>query len=327
MPEQLSGESDERLHKGYMMEKPAIFIVEDEAIVANDIKETLKSLGYHVPGIAKSGETALEKIKEYRPDLVLMDIHLATEMDGVETAGKIHALYGTPVIYLTAYADKTLLDRAKVTEPYGYVIKPYDERELHSVIEMALYKHRIEREIQKRDSVLFAVSSAVEWLLRISRGNSCTSPDFSTSDIRDILEPIGLALDAGAIGIFKMVPDPQGPDTISMTYEWGCPAYHSCLFKPQLKRFTFEKFRISRWHDLLLRGEVISSTISALPEDEKDLFTLLEVKSGVILPIFIRDSFWGFIGFFDLMERTRSPDEIEALRITANLLGAAMGYH
>ena len=72
-------------------------------------------------------------------------------MDGVETAGKIHVLYDIPVIYLTAYADKALLDRAKVTEPYGYVIKPYDERELHSVIEMALYKHRIEREIKKRD--------------------------------------------------------------------------------------------------------------------------------------------------------------------------------
>ncbi|PKL56275.1 MAG: histidine kinase, partial [Methanomicrobiales archaeon HGW-Methanomicrobiales-5] len=125
------------------MEKPTIFIVEDEAIVANDIKETLKVLGYDVKGIAKSGELALEMVQELRPDLVLMDIHLATAMDGVETAGKIHILYDIPVIYLTAYADKALLDRAKVTEPYGYVIKPYDERELHSVIEMALYKHKI----------------------------------------------------------------------------------------------------------------------------------------------------------------------------------------
>jgi CheY-like chemotaxis protein len=145
------------------MEKPAIFIVEDEAIVANDLKETLKSLGYDVPGIAKSGELALEKVKEIRPDLVLMDIHLAGKMDGVETAGTIHNLYDIPVIYLTAYADKALLDRAKITEPYGYVIKPYDERELHSIIEMALYKHRVEHEIKKRDTVLFAVSSAVEW--------------------------------------------------------------------------------------------------------------------------------------------------------------------
>jgi CheY-like chemotaxis protein len=312
-----------------MMEEPAIYIVEDEAIVANDIKETLKSLGYTVPGIAKSGELALEKIKEAKPDLVLMDIHLAGKMDGVETAGKIHVLYGIPVIYLTAYADKALLERAKVTEPYGYVIKPYDERELHSVIEMALYKHRIEREIKKRDDVLFAVSSAVEWLLRISRTES-TVPrelrDFNAPDIRNILEPVGLALDAGAIGIFKTIPGPDGTETIRMTYEWGCPAYPSTLYKPELKQFTFPALGLSRWRDLLVRGEVISASLLTLPEEEKKLFGLLGVRSGVVLPIFIRDNLWGFIGFFDLVERTRSPDEVEALRITANLLGAAMGY-
>jgi CheY-like chemotaxis protein len=311
------------------MEQPAIFIVEDEAIVANDIKETLKSLGYTVPGIAKSGELALIKVKEAKPDLVLMDIHLAGQLDGVETAGQIHALYDIPVIYLTAYADKALLDRAKVTEPYGYVIKPYDERELHSVIEMALYKNRIEREIKKRDAVLFGVSSAVEWLLRISRSDTTVPQeprDFNATDIRDILEPIGLALDAGAIGIFKTVPGPGGDTALRMVYEWGCPAYHSCLYKPELKQFTWSGLGIARWQDLLMRGEVISAAFTTLPEEEKKFFTLMGVRSGVILPIFIRDQLWGFIGFFDLTERTRSPDEIEALRITANLLGAAMGY-
>lgn len=313
-----------------MMEQPTIFIVEDEAIVANDIKETLKSLGYSVPGIAKSGELALEKVKELKPDLVLMDIHLAGQMDGVETAGKIHILYNIPVIYLTAYADKALLDRAKVTEPYGYVIKPYDERELHSVIEMALYKHRVEREIRKRDAILFAVSSAVEWLLRISRGElppNHQTRDFNTADIRDILEPIGLALDAGAIVIFKVDPNPAGTETVSMIYEWGSPAYSPSLYKPELKQFTYASLHLTRWHDLLMKGEVITSSLSGLSKDEKLLFRLLGVDCGIILPIFIRDNLWGFIGFFDLAERTRSPDEIEALRITANLLGAAMGYH
>ena len=138
------------------MANPAIFIVEDEAIVANDIKETLKSLGYSVPGIAKSGELAIEKVKETKPDLVLMDIHLAGTMDGIEAAGQIRSLHDIPVIYLTAHADTDLLERAEITEPYGYVLKPYDERELHSNIKMALYKHKIEREIKKRDAILFA---------------------------------------------------------------------------------------------------------------------------------------------------------------------------
>ncbi|MFA4861570.1 response regulator [Methanoregula sp.] len=308
------------------MEKPAIFIVEDEAIVANDIKETLKSLGYEVPGIAKSGEIALEKVKELRPDLVLMDIHLATQMDGVETAGKIHALYDIPVIYLTAYADKALLDRAKVTEPYGYVIKPYDERELHSVVEMALYKHRIEREVKKRDTILFAVSSAVEWLLRISRGDCVVPREFNASDIRDILEPIGLALDAGAIGIFRINPEPAGPETVSLIYEWGCENYRSCLYKPELKQFTLSAMGLSHWNQILMKGEVIQVARSTMTEEEKPLFVLLGAASGVVLPIFIRDNLWGFIGFFEIAERSRSPDEIEALRITANLLGAALGY-
>ena len=306
-----------------------ILIVEDEAIVANDIKETLKSLGYSVSGIAKSGELALEKIKETHPDLVLMDIHLAGQMDGIKTAGRVHVLYNIPVIYLTANVDKALLDRAKVTEPYGYVIKPYDERELHSVIEIALYNHRIEREIKKREAVLFTVISAVEWLLRISRTEPSVAPEplnFNASDIRDILEPVGLALDAGAIGIFRTVPGHDGTERISMTYEWGCPSYHSCLDKPELKQFSFSGIGLSRWQELLMRGEVIAETLSTLPESEKTLFSLLGIKSGVLLPIVIRDRFWGFIGFFDLDEKIRSPDEVVVLRITANLLGATMGY-
>jgi CheY-like chemotaxis protein len=311
------------------MDKPAIFIVEDEAIVANDIKETLKSLGYAVPGIAKSGEVAIEKIGELRPDLVLMDIHLATRMDGVETAGKIQLLYGTPVIYLTAYADKALLDRAKVTEPYGYVIKPYDERELHSVIEMALYKHRIEREIKKRDAVLFAVSAAVEWLLRLSPGEEHAGSrlrDFTPTDIRDVLEPVGLALNAGSIGIFRDSIGAAGSETVSLVYEWGCPAYQSCLFKPELKGTSYPALGLTGWHDRLKRGEVVTASLSANLEGESRLLGLLGVRSGVVVPIFMRDRYWGFIGFFDLSERTWSPDEVEALRITANLLGAAMGY-
>lgn len=308
------------------MKKPAIFIVEDEAIVANDIRETLKSLGYDTPGIAKSGENALEKVKEVKPDLVLMDIHLAGEMDGVEAAGQIHALYDIPVIYLTAYADRTLLDRAKVTEPYGYVIKPYDERELHSIIEMALYKNRIEREVKKRDAILFAVSSAVEWLLRISRGIPPEPREFSASDIRDVLDPIGLALDASAIGIFKIDPAAEGPDTVSLAYEWGCETCSIHLFKPELARFTFQGMGLSRWQQLLMKGEVVQVARSTMREEEKPILTLIGVASGVMLPVFIRDRFWGFISFFDREERSRSPDEIEALRITANLLGASMGY-
>lgn len=155
------------------MEKPSIFIVEDERIVAEDIAETLKKLGYQISGIAVSGESALEKIHETLPDIVLMDIHLAGTMDGIEAAGQILSFFGIPVIYLTAYADNDLLERAKVTEPYGYLLKPFNDREVHSVIEMALYKHAINEKVRERDSTIRALVNTTSdaMLLLDNEGN------------------------------------------------------------------------------------------------------------------------------------------------------------
>jgi PAS domain S-box-containing protein len=139
-----------------------VFIVEDEVIVASDIAETLKSLGYSVAGTAKYGETAIQNIAEIKPDLVLMDIHLAGKMDGVQTAGEIHKTSDIPIIYLTAYADKALLDRAKLTEPYGYLVKPYDERELQSVIEMARYKYAMDTKLKNSEDRLRTLNEELE---------------------------------------------------------------------------------------------------------------------------------------------------------------------
>jgi len=144
---------------------PVILVVEDEAIVANDIRDTLIGLGYDVSGTAKSGELALEKTAETRPDLVLMDIHLAGKLDGIETAGQIHTKYGIPVIFLTAYADSALLERAKVAEPYGYIVKPYEERGLHSAIEMALYKHAMELRLEESEATTRVMIDATQDLL------------------------------------------------------------------------------------------------------------------------------------------------------------------
>jgi two-component system, response regulator PdtaR len=139
-----------------------VFIVEDEVIVADDIAGTLKSLGYTVCGSARSGETAIVKITETRPDLILMDIHLAGKLDGVQAAGEIHKIGDIPIVYLTAYADNALLDRAKLTEPYGYLIKPYDERELQSVIEMARYKYSLDRKLKDSEARLQKLNEELE---------------------------------------------------------------------------------------------------------------------------------------------------------------------
>ncbi|MFP3975499.1 MAG: response regulator [Dehalococcoidia bacterium] len=128
------------------MSEAKILITEDESITAEDMRRSLHDMGYSVVGVVDSGEEAIEKAEEYEPDLVLMDISLAGEMDGIEAAEQIHSRFNIPVVYLTAYANENTIERAKITEPYGYVIKPFEDRELHSNIQMALYKHRMEEE-------------------------------------------------------------------------------------------------------------------------------------------------------------------------------------
>ena len=133
------------------MRPTRILVVEDESIVALDIQDRLESLGYEVPATVASGEKAIEQADLLRPDLVLMDIQLQGRMDGVEAADQIRRRFGLPVIYLTANADHPTVARAKVTEPFGYVIKPFEERELHTTIEVALYKHQAERRLKESE--------------------------------------------------------------------------------------------------------------------------------------------------------------------------------
>ncbi|MFA4825566.1 MAG: PAS domain S-box protein [Methanoregula sp.] len=131
------------------MEQRSILIVEDEQIPAIDLRETLITLGYRVTGIASSGERAIEMADEGIPDLILMDIRLAGKLSGIEAAEQILKHHTIPIIYLTAYADPELVERAKRTRPYGYIIKPYDERGIRTEIEIALYKAELDRKLEQ----------------------------------------------------------------------------------------------------------------------------------------------------------------------------------
>jgi PAS domain S-box-containing protein len=130
------------------MRETQILIVEDERIVAEDIRESLQSMGYKA-SVVSSGKMAIKKVKEIKPDLLLMDILLKGEMDGIEASRQIRSIFNIPVVYLTAYCDNTILDRAKITEPFGYIMKPFREIDLRINIEIALHKHRIEKELRE----------------------------------------------------------------------------------------------------------------------------------------------------------------------------------
>lgn len=131
------------------MAETEILIVEDERIVALDLQYQLRRLGYTVSDVASSGEQALRIAEEAQPDVVLMDIRLGGALDGVEAAEELRTFFEVPVVFLTAYADDRTLERAKATEPFGYLLKPFEERELQVAIEIALYRHAMERQLRE----------------------------------------------------------------------------------------------------------------------------------------------------------------------------------
>ncbi len=143
------------------MKDAKILIVEDEGITAEDIKDYLIGLGHDVLGICSTGEDAIEKARELAPDLVLMDIMLAGVTDGIQAAEIIREQYGIPVVYLTAYSDPQTLERAKVTEPYGYILKPFDQRDLQIAVEIALHKHVMQSKIIESQRWLSTTVSSV----------------------------------------------------------------------------------------------------------------------------------------------------------------------
>lgn len=148
------------------MENINILIVEDEVIVAKDIEVTLSNLGYCVSGSVSSGEDAISHIESHKPDLVLMDIMLEGKLDGIEAAQIIRRQYSIPVIFLTAYSNEKTLDRAKTAKPYGYILKPFQETDLYTSIEIAFYKYNIERKlIEETENALAAIIGSTEVLL------------------------------------------------------------------------------------------------------------------------------------------------------------------
>ena len=136
------------------MIKKSILVVEDEAIVARDIEDRLKKLGYTVIEIISSGEEAIQKAKELVPDLILMDIKLKGDINGVKAAEEIRKNYDIPIVYLTSYIDDDTFQSAKITEPFGYILKPFQERELKISIDIAIYKHEMEKRLKEKEKWL-----------------------------------------------------------------------------------------------------------------------------------------------------------------------------
>ncbi|MFA6009869.1 MAG: sigma 54-interacting transcriptional regulator [Desulfobacteraceae bacterium] len=153
------------------MSNTSILIVENEAIIAADIANKLRKLDYDVVSSTDTGEDAIEFARQLRPSLVLMDIRLAGEMDGITAADIIRRECQVPVVFLSAHSDKTTVQRARHAEAFGFIMKPFDNRELHTQIEMALYKHAVERRLRESQARLATFSAATfEGIIEIKEG-------------------------------------------------------------------------------------------------------------------------------------------------------------
>jgi CheY-like chemotaxis protein len=146
---------------------PKILLVEDEAVTYYETKKMLENWGYNLVGTATSGEMAIQMIGEYHPDLILMDIHLKGEMDGIDVAKKTLTWSNIPIIYISAHTEDKILQKAKKTEPYGFLIKPYGKNELKFAIEIALHRHQINKKLTREDidPILFEKSLNIVILL------------------------------------------------------------------------------------------------------------------------------------------------------------------
>ncbi|MDR3556842.1 MAG: response regulator [Syntrophobacteraceae bacterium] len=148
------------------MNPARILVVDDEILVAKEIEMRVAAMGYQVVGTARNAEEAPEFARKDHPDLVLMGINLPGKMDGTTAAEEIRRRFSLPVIFLTAYSEETTLERAKPAQPYGYILKPFEERELRSAIEIALHRHHAEREILRFNRLYDVLSQVNQAIVR-----------------------------------------------------------------------------------------------------------------------------------------------------------------
>jgi PAS domain S-box-containing protein len=139
------------------MGKVKILVVEDEFVTGSEIRSRLTEMGYDVPKVVATGEDAIRMAGEFNPDIVVMDITLKGEMNGIQAADQIRTRYGIPIVYLTAHSDDATIKKAIITEPFGYLIKPLEERAFKTTIQMALYKHSMDEKVKERDRTIQAL--------------------------------------------------------------------------------------------------------------------------------------------------------------------------
>jgi signal transduction histidine kinase/DNA-binding NarL/FixJ family response regulator len=294
-----------------------VLVVEDESIVAMDLRASLTALGYEVTDTVGTGREALASARQRPPHLVLMDVNLRGEMDGVATAEAMRRELALPVIYLTAFSDEATLGRARVTEPFGYLLKPFDERELHITIEMAVYRHEAQREHDKllqEQAARAAIEKQHRWMRFLAEAGERLS---ATLDVKATLESV------------VRLAVPQLADWVLVHFKEGTqvttPLVHHAQGKEELVREMLDRYPLAAdsahgfMHvvrtgepELLadVAGEVIE--IAAINADHLAALRALGLKSQICVPLTIRGSTEGALTLLSAESgRTFAEEDLE----------------
>jgi signal transduction histidine kinase len=274
-----------------------ILVVEDENIVAMDLRATLTRLGYQVVDSVGTGRQAIEHVEQRRPDLVLMDIQLRGAMDGIEAAERIRRLE-VPVVYLTAFSDDATLRRARETSPHGYVLKPFDDRELQIVIELAIHRHQAQREhdqLLREQAARAVLEKEHRWARFLAHASRALS---SSLDLKVTLDTISrLAIPDLADWSAVHIRRAQGVELAAIHHAHG----REQAVRDLLRRYPLPPDAPAAYAEVMRTGEpeligtMSEETLASLAVDAENLRLLrsLGLKSQICVPLIIRQEIRG----------------------------------
>jgi len=281
------------------MIRPRILVVEDESIVALDLQSSLEHLGYDVVGTAATGEDAVHIAEARTPDLVLMDIQLRGEMEGTAAADLIRRRFGIPVVYLTAYSDEATLQRAQISEPLGYLLKPFAERDLQVTIQMALYRHRAQREheeLVREQAARGVVEREQRWARFLVDATAAMS---ASLDVKQTQQTFARVL-VPEVADWATVHVKEGAgETVAIAHASG----KEDLLWEVLRRYPPDP-NLPRGYPYVMRtgrpdlvSEVTPEVLKQVAVDAENLRLLqaLQLRSWLCLPLTIRDETYGAI--------------------------------
>ncbi|MGH7529643.1 MAG: ATP-binding protein [Gemmatimonadales bacterium] len=306
-----------------------VLVVEDENIVAMDLRANLEQLGYTVTATVGTATDAIRSAADRRPDLVLMDIKLRGDMDGTEAADRLRREFNIPVVYLTAYSDDVTLQRARVTEPLGYLLKPFDERELHIVVEMALHQHRAQQQHEQllREQVArTAMEHEQRWTQFLADAGAALAASLEVQDtLRTVVE---LAVPELADWAAVHLQEPDGVRTVAVRHVGGADQLGWELLgrlPPDTAPYGYLKVMRSGEPELLpeIGPEVIAAL--AVDADHGRQLEALQLRAQMCVPLEVRGEIIGAITFATAeSQRSYTPEDVGRAMELARRCASAM---